>query len=188
MVNRHNKGFTIIEVVLVLAIAGLVFLMVFIALPALQAAQRDTQRRADVAIVIAAVKNYTKNNHGKAPPDSGNGSDILSPDGYGDWVAASPSQPLKRYLVDLDPGNVTKVVAVHNLIEKNRTSLRKNRTSLRYRIDNNGVAYHDVVSVVVGSKCPDLSSDTIQFINTGHRTDIAVVRFMERGYWYCQEV
>ena len=92
-----------------------------------------------------------------------------------------PSQPLKRYLVDLDPGNVTKVVAVRNLIEKNRTSLR-------YRIDNNGVAYHDVVSVVVGSKCPDLSSDTIQFINTGHRTDIAVVRFMERGYWYCQEV
>ena len=181
MVNRHNKGFTIIEVVLVLAIAGLVFLMVFIALPALQAAQRDTQRRADVAIIIAAVKNYTKNNHGKAPPDSESGSNILSSDEYGNWVAVLPSQPLKRYLVDLDPGNVTKVVAVRNLIEKNRTSLR-------YRIDNNGVAYHDVVSVVVGSKCPDLSSDTIQFINTGHRTDIAVVRFMERGYWYCQEV
>ena len=181
MVNRRNKGFTIIEVVLVLAIAGLVFLMVFIALPALQAAQRDTQRRADVAIIIAAVKNYTKNNHGKAPPDSGSGSNILSSDEYGNWVAVLPSQPLKRYLVDLDPGNVTKVVAVRNLIEKNRTSLR-------YRIDNNGVAYHDVVSVVVGSKCPDLSSDTIQFINTGHRTDIAVVRFMERGYWYCQEV
>ena len=86
MVNRHNKGFTIIEVVLVLAIAGLVFLMVFIALPALQAAQRDTQRRADVAIIIAAVKNYTKNNHGKAPPDSGSGSNILSSDEYGNWV------------------------------------------------------------------------------------------------------
>jgi hypothetical protein len=96
-------------------------------------------------------------------------------------VAVLPSQPLKRYLVDLDPGNVTKVVAVRNLIEKNRTSLR-------YRIDNNGVAYHDVVTVVVGSKCPDLGSDTIQFVNTGHRTDIVVVRFMERGYWYCQEV
>lgn len=181
MVNRRNKGFTIIEVVLVLAIAGLVFLMVFIALPSLQATQRDTQRRADVAIVIAAVKNYTKNNHGKAPPDSGSDSDILSPDEYDDWVAASSSQPLKRYLVDLDPGNVTKVVAVHNLIEKNRTSLR-------YRIDNNSAAYHGVVSVVVGSKCPDLSNDTIEFVNTGHRTDIAVVRFMERGFWYCQEV
>ena len=37
-----DRGFTIIEVVLVLAIAALIFLMVFIALPALQASQRDT--------------------------------------------------------------------------------------------------------------------------------------------------
>lgn len=34
--NLTKKGFTIIEVVLVLAIAGLIFLMVFLALPALQ--------------------------------------------------------------------------------------------------------------------------------------------------------
>lgn len=45
--NKHklNKGFTIIEVVLVLAIAGLIFLAVFLALPALQRNQRDTQRK-----------------------------------------------------------------------------------------------------------------------------------------------
>ncbi|MCR4753842.1 MAG: hypothetical protein K5837_05540 [Candidatus Saccharibacteria bacterium] len=44
--------------------------------------------------------------------DSGSGSNILSSDEYGNWVAVLPSQPLKRYLVDLGPGNVTKVVAV----------------------------------------------------------------------------
>ena len=44
-------GFTIIEVVLVLAIAGLIFLMVFIAFPALQRSQRDTQRRNDLSKV-----------------------------------------------------------------------------------------------------------------------------------------
>ena len=43
-----DRGFTIIEVVLVLAIAALIFLMVFIALPALQASQRDTARKNDV--------------------------------------------------------------------------------------------------------------------------------------------
>ena len=45
--NRSSQaeGFTIIEVVLVLAIAGLIFLMVFVALPALQRSQRDTQRK-----------------------------------------------------------------------------------------------------------------------------------------------
>ena len=46
--NNKQKGFTIIEVVLVLAIAGLIFLMVFIALPALPRNQRDPQRRNEL--------------------------------------------------------------------------------------------------------------------------------------------
>ena len=46
-----ERGFTIIEVVLVLAIAALIFLMIFIALPALQRSQRDTARKNDVSIV-----------------------------------------------------------------------------------------------------------------------------------------
>lgn len=61
------KGFTIIEVVLVLAIAGLIFLMVFIALPALQAGQRDTARKNDVGVVASAVNSYVSNNKGQYP-------------------------------------------------------------------------------------------------------------------------
>jgi len=53
-----------------LAIAGLIFLMVFIALPALQRNQRDTARKSDVAIVASGVVAYTGNNRGKFP-DSG---------------------------------------------------------------------------------------------------------------------
>lgn len=62
-----QKGFTIIEVVLVLAIAGLIFLMVFIALPALQSSQRDTARKNDVSAVASAVTSYTGNNRGTFP-------------------------------------------------------------------------------------------------------------------------
>lgn len=62
-----RKGFTIIEVVLVLAIAGLIFLMVFVALPALQAGQRDTARKNDVGTVASAVSNYTGNSRGTFP-------------------------------------------------------------------------------------------------------------------------
>ena len=67
--NKLNtkKGFTIIEVVLVLAIAGLIFLMVFIALPALQRNQRDTQRKNDLSRVQSAVNSYQANNKGKVP-------------------------------------------------------------------------------------------------------------------------
>lgn len=65
--RSFKDGFTIIEVVLVLAIAGLIFLMVFIALPALQRAQRDTQRKNNIAEIIAATESYRKNNHGHFP-------------------------------------------------------------------------------------------------------------------------
>ena len=68
-VESHKKGFTIIEVVLVLAIAGLIFLMVFIALPALQRGQRDTQRRDDMARVLSQVSQYQANNGGKIPDE-----------------------------------------------------------------------------------------------------------------------
>lgn len=61
--NVRKSGFTIIEVVLVLAIAGLIFLMVFIALPALQRGQRDTQRKNDVDRIMTAVMSYVSNNN-----------------------------------------------------------------------------------------------------------------------------
>lgn len=65
--TNNKKGFTIIEVVLVLAIAGLIFLMVFIALPALQRGQRNTRRRQDMARIMSAITDYQANNNGKLP-------------------------------------------------------------------------------------------------------------------------
>ena len=68
--NKH-KGFTIIEVVLVLAIAGLIFLMVFIALPALQRSQRNTQYKNNVVMGASMVRSYQANNRGMLPPSTG---------------------------------------------------------------------------------------------------------------------
>lgn len=59
--KKDQKGFTIIEVVLVLAIAALIFLMIFIALPALQRNQRDTARKNDAGVVASAITNFTSN-------------------------------------------------------------------------------------------------------------------------------
>ncbi|HRJ06666.1 MAG TPA: type II secretion system protein [Candidatus Saccharibacteria bacterium] len=67
-VQANKKGFTIIEVVLVLAIAALIFLMIFIALPALQRGQRDTARKQDVGTVASAVNSYRSNHRGTVPP------------------------------------------------------------------------------------------------------------------------
>lgn len=63
---NNKQGFTIIEVVLVLAIAGLIFLMVFVALPALQRSQRDTARRNDMSRVDTSLVQYQTNNNTKS--------------------------------------------------------------------------------------------------------------------------
>lgn len=65
--QSNNKGFTIIEVVLVLAIAGLIFLIVFLALPQLQRSRRDTQRKNDAGRVVASLESYAGNNNGEYP-------------------------------------------------------------------------------------------------------------------------
>ena len=71
--RKLYEGFTIIEVVLVLAIAGLIFLMVFLALPALQRAQRDTQRKQTISRIAAALERARVNNRGAFIDDySGN--------------------------------------------------------------------------------------------------------------------
>jgi len=63
MTKKDNKkGFTIIEVALVLAIAGLIFAMVFIALPALQRSQRDHSRENDASVVAAAITKWNSAN------------------------------------------------------------------------------------------------------------------------------
>ena len=63
--NSNQKGFTIIEVMIVLAIAGLIMLIVFLAVPALQRNARNTQRRQDVGRVGAAVQEVLNNNNGQ---------------------------------------------------------------------------------------------------------------------------
>lgn len=73
--KNNKRGFTIIEVVLVLAIAGLIFLMVFVALPALQRSQRDTQRRDDMARFSSQLSQYQTNNNGAVPAASKTGYD-----------------------------------------------------------------------------------------------------------------
>ena len=69
--TKSKHGFTIIEVVVVLAIAGLIFMMVFLALPALQRSQRDTQRRDDMSRFLSQVNQYQANNRGKVPTAAG---------------------------------------------------------------------------------------------------------------------
>lgn len=68
-VQTNKRGFTIIEVVLVLAIAALIFLMIFVALPALQRGQANNARKSDVGTVASAIVTYRTNTNGEVPAD-----------------------------------------------------------------------------------------------------------------------
>ena len=65
--NKDQKGFTIIEVLIVLAIAGLILLIVFLAVPALPRNSRNTQIKNSAAAVLAGVSEYQNNNNGQMP-------------------------------------------------------------------------------------------------------------------------
>ncbi len=76
--NRKESGFTIIEVVLVLAIAGLIFLIVFLALPQLQRSRRDTQRKNDVGRMLSSLESYAGNNSGVYPAAAASGANSFT--------------------------------------------------------------------------------------------------------------
>src|SRR5688572_10796692 len=65
--TKKDQGFTIIEVLIVLAIAGLIMLVVFLAVPALQRNSRNTQRITDAGNVLTGISEFVGNNNGQLP-------------------------------------------------------------------------------------------------------------------------
>lgn len=160
-----QKGFTIIEVVLVLAIAALIFLMVFIALPALQRNQRDTARKEVLGKVASAVTTYQSNNRGDQP-DTG-----LELAGYVDGESSAT------------------IVGVND--NANTTGADSTVIDNEYGVvvgtgDGPGNADVNIVQVITGKKCdPDTSGNT----TTGSMRSAAIIMQMENGdAFVCQDV
>lgn len=62
--KKKTEGFTIIEVLIVLAIAGLIMVIVFIAVPQLQRNQRNEARNNDARLIATAVSECLGNRNG----------------------------------------------------------------------------------------------------------------------------
>lgn len=100
-IKKDNEGFTIIEVLIVLAIAGLIMLIVFLAVPALQRNQRNNARNSEASRVSAAVTECLANRNGdktKCLSTGGNAVNIdtttlgqLTNLGYADTTGAQPA-------------------------------------------------------------------------------------------------
>lgn len=93
--NRKESGFTIIEVLIVLAIAGLIMAIVFFAVPQLQRNSRDNQRQSVANRVSAELTTYSGNNQGTYPFAGGISTTLpgtpctnltANPFGCNDWL------------------------------------------------------------------------------------------------------
>jgi prepilin-type N-terminal cleavage/methylation domain-containing protein len=98
--RKAEGGFTLIEVMIVLAIAGLILLVVFLAVPALQRNARNTQRREDAGNMLSAVSEYVANNNGAVPAGKTGTGNTVS-------VGATGSNQVPVNLGYYDAGNIT---------------------------------------------------------------------------------
>jgi prepilin-type N-terminal cleavage/methylation domain-containing protein len=65
--RKRNEGFTIVETLIVLAIAGLIILIVLLAVPALQRTSRNTNIKSDASAIAGGVSEWEGNNDGATP-------------------------------------------------------------------------------------------------------------------------
>lgn len=65
--KEQSRGFTIIEVLIVLAIAGLIMVIVFLAVPSLQRSSRNNQIRNDASVTLGYINEWASNNNGALP-------------------------------------------------------------------------------------------------------------------------
>ncbi len=74
----RQQGFTIIEVLIVLAVAGLIMVVVFLAVPALQRSGRNNGLNTSANNVLSAVGTYMSNNGGTTPAATTNPTSAVS--------------------------------------------------------------------------------------------------------------
>ena len=186
MTKNNKKGFTIIEVVLVLAIAGLIFLMVFIALPALQRSQRNTRRRQDLSRFQAATEDYRTNNNGRVPITK-ESSDLNFDKSF-----------VKKYIDEECPAMVNSGPlylgegttcgekfrdpdgSIYNMFAK-EVSSRQEFTKSNYRTSTGD---HPVIIFAWKANCADEEG----FVEpTGNSNDYALLMMLEGGSVACQD-
>lgn len=193
--KKHNlyRGFTIIEVVLVLAIAGLIFLMIFLGLPALQRSQRNTARKQDYSKIASAIQTYKANNKGEFPTFEkvGERTGDISPIGKG---------VLAQYLKEtniIDGYMITHKGAFHwRDYFGDGPNGRHSFTPMTNWKNGSEKSYEDIAFIMIGAKCTDKNNEEWGgLIPEEKEGSVAIFGYLEglgeakykRGANYCQD-
>ena len=194
---KRIKGFTLIEVVLVLAIAGLIFMMVFFTLPTVLANQRDTERRDNVLTFIQRLKDFQSNNNRGALPtmNSGASQEVTrktaksEPSGikdtwpafyrdYFDDVFTDPIGDNYKLMIGYcDNNTYSNPQAILGQLDKNCTSPNGKAINGENAFPNDYKLY-----VLIGAKCNGEKA-----VGSANIRKVAVLYKLEGGGVYCGE-
>ena len=156
---RLKKGFTIVEVSLVVAIGGLILVGALIAVPNLLRTSRDAQRKTDMETLVSAIKKYQTNNNRGALPEN--------------W-----SEFRSDFLSDFaDPNGYDYTLDVFNCNKAADVSCSTTGHSLDGLFPNDYKMF-----VVVGAKCKDNSP-----VGSSNQRKFAVLYRLETNDLFCLE-
>ena len=169
MIKHNKKGFTLIEILLVLAILAILAGIVIVAIsPAqqLRSAAND-QRRADINTIMNAIYQYSIDNGGALPP-----AIAALPAGFDVELCKSDricntNEPLVDAtgpLADAKYLNFGATVALNVLVPRYVASLPIDPTA-------NGCSYTDIIPPAVGSDDPDTTCYTVQRVVVAGQPD-----------------
>ena len=188
--GESKKGFTIIEVVLVLAIAGLIFTMVFVALPALQRSQRDNARRDDMLSFISNVKKYQTNNRGALPKKDDSLAVVEVVVGSSGWTGAKTTDTnwfgfYKGYLGEnfRDPDGENYKLRVTGCASGVDEACSNQVIDKFY--EHNFQENNYAMIVVLQSKCGTKSDGTVTAVGSSNPRNVSVLYRLESAGIYC---
>ncbi len=162
--SHHSKGFTLIEILIVIGIIGILAGIVLVAInPARQFKQaNNAQRESNVAAILNAIGQYTIDNKGAYPDEIQNDEDAISGQS-GDDAANLCDILVPKYLPAIPVDPLQKQTDA-NLTEEDR-SITKDECDENYeigytvQIENNRV-------VVRAPQTEDLGTDADDNVET----------------------
>lgn len=108
--TKRSEGFTIIEVLIVLAIAGLIMLVVFLAVPNLQRNSRNNSYRNEASNILGAYSEVSSNKNGAALTAGTSATD------------STPDSDAEKVKAAANPQNITTVVIEAHVAAANITA------------------------------------------------------------------
>jgi prepilin-type N-terminal cleavage/methylation domain-containing protein len=195
--KKHNKkrkkvGFTIIEVMIVLAIAGIIMVIVLLAVRAAQQSRRDAERKSYLQILYTTELNYLS--HNRTFP----GCDGCTSSGTAVLAQNAATRFIKIYMPEgTDPSTRESYKDTSTLLgnDSNGPYIGNSSDSVRFYYDANTVSHEIMPSrigqivITVGHYCigrgPQQSADvTISGADMDMSRIVSLIG-TEKGGYYC---